>query len=109
MSDKEENPTENATTEETPEDEETNSEKELTWEEELENAKTNYFIVKSTIDHREEPLEVMRNLSKFIEKVIEDPEKIEEPQEVKDFFYKECTYNILKRLNRERSADAAVS
>jgi hypothetical protein len=83
--------------------------KEKTWEEELEAAKTNYFIVKSTIDHREEPIETMKDLSDFIEKVIEDPSRIEEPAEVKEFFYKECANNILKRLNKERSADPKVS
>jgi hypothetical protein len=76
-----------------------------TWEEELEAAKNNYMIVKNTIDHREEPLEVLKDLSDFIEKVVADPTSIEEPEDVKEFFYKECTYNLLKRLNKERSAD----
>lgn len=80
-----------------------------TWEEELDAAKNNYFIVKNTIDHREEPLEVMKDLSAFIEKVVEDPTKIEATEEVKEFFYKECTFNILKRLNKERSNDSNVS
>lgn len=80
-----------------------------TWEEELEAAKNNYMIVKNTIDHREEPVEVLKDLSDFIEKVVEDPKCIEEPEDVKEFFYKECTYNLLKRLNKERSADPKVS
>ncbi len=81
----------------------------VTWEEELDAAKNNYFLVKNTIDHREEPLEVMKDLSEFIEKVVEDPTRIEQPEEVRDFFYKECTFNILKRLNKERSTDQNVS
>lgn len=103
MSDNENKP------EETPGNVEQEIEPEKTWEEELEAAKTNYFIVKSTIDHREEPLETMKDLSDFIEKVVEDPSLIEQPAEVKEFFYKECAYNILKRLNKERSADPNVS
>jgi hypothetical protein len=103
MSDNENKP------EETPGNVEQEKEPVKTWEEELEAAKTNYFIVKSTIDHREEPLETMRELSDFIEKVVEDPSLIEQPAEVKEFFYKECAYNILKRLNKERSADPNVS
>lgn len=95
------------TQKDTPKEEE--EPKEQTWEEQLEAAKTNYFIVKSTIDHREEPLTVMKELSAFIEKVVEDPKLIEEPEEVKNFFYKECTYNLLKRMNKERSADPEVS
>lgn len=84
-------------------------EEELSWEKICSNAKTNYFIVKNTIDHREEPLEVMRELSEFLEKVIEDPTCIEGNKEFKDFFYQDLTLGLLKRLHKERSADPKVS
>lgn len=80
-----------------------------TWEDQLDAAKNNYFIVKNTIDHREEPLEVMKDLSAFIEKIIEDPSRLEENEEVRDFFYQDCTLNLLKRLNKEKSTDPEVS
>jgi hypothetical protein len=82
--------------------------KELTWEEACDHAKTNYFIVKNTIDHKEEPLEAMKELSEFIEKVVEDYTCIEGNKDFKTFFYQDLTLGLLKRLNKERSADPAV-
>lgn len=82
--------------------------KELTWEEACNHAKTNYFICKNTIDHKEEPIEAMKELSEFIEKVVEDYTCIEGNKDFKAFFYQDLALGLLKRLNKERSADPAV-
>ena len=72
-------------------------------------AKTNYFIVKNTIDHKEEPIEALKELLEFVYKVIEDPTILEKDKEFKDFFYQDCALGLLKRMNKERSADPKVS
>lgn len=82
---------------------------ETTWEQACEMAKSTYFIIKNTIDHKEEPLEQMGELSEFLEKVIEDPTLVDKDKAFKDFFYQDLTIGLLKRLNKERSADPAVS
>ena len=84
-------------------------ETELPLEKQFDVAKANYFIIKNAIDHREEPLDTMKKLSAFIEKVVEDPAIFGENKEFKDFFYQDLTLGLLKRMNKERSADPDVS
>lgn len=87
----------------------TQPEEEKSWETQCEDAKTNYFIIKNTIDTREEPKGALKDLSEFIAKVVEDPTSIEGNKEFKDFFYQDCALGLLKRLHKERSADPDVS
>ena len=82
---------------------------EITWAQLCEKAKTHYFYVKNAIDHREEPLEMLKELSAFIERVVEDPSIFGDNKEFKNFFYQDCALGLLKRLSKERSADADVS
>jgi hypothetical protein len=84
-------------------------EKEPSLENQFTYAKTNYFIIKNAIDHREEPLETMEELSRFIQKVVEDPQIFGENKEFKNFFYQDLTLGLLKRMNKERSADPQVN
>lgn len=83
--------------------------RELTLKEIFDRAKANYFIIKNAIDHREEPLETMKDLSHFIERVVENPNIFGDDKQFKDFFYQDCALGLLKRLNKERSADPEVN
>ena len=82
---------------------------EIPWAQLCEKAKAHYFYIKTAIDHREEPLEMLKELSTFIEKVVEDPSVFGDNKEFRNFFYQDCALGLLKRLNKERSADAEVS
>lgn len=80
-----------------------------TWEQECEQVKTNYFIIRNAIDHREEPLSVMKDMASFLNKIVTNPALLDQNKEFKDFFYQDCALGLLKRLNKERSADPEVS
>ena len=84
-------------------------EEEMTLEQQFTVAKANYMVIKGAIDTREEPLVQMRELSVFIEKVVQDPTIFGEDKEFKDFFYQDLALGLLKRMNKERSADPSVS
>lgn len=51
----------------------------------------------------------MQKLSEFIEKVVQNPAIFGDNKQFKDFFYQDCALGLLKRLNKERSADSEVS
>ena len=51
----------------------------------------------------------MEELSRFIQKVVEDPQIFGENKEFKNFFYQDLTLGLLKRMNKERSADPQVN
>lgn len=51
----------------------------------------------------------MTELSEFIERVVEDPNCFGDNKEFKNFFYQDCALGLLKRLNKERSADPQVT
>ncbi len=71
----------------------------------FEDLETTYMFIKSSIDHREEPLTQLGELSDFLERVIADPTWLEQDEKFQTFFYEDVTHGVLKRLSRERSSD----
>lgn len=84
----------------------------LPLEEQIKTFKSNYTVVRSALDHGEEPIECLTQMSEFIQRNLLDLEEktlIDTDEEFSDWFLTSASPYMLKKLGKERTNDPQVS